>query len=81
MASALPCDVAGPLSDVDVAVLLDARLDWDAEPELRGRLGAVVPRIDPLILNQAPPALCFEIVTTGGAFLPETLTSRRSSRS
>jgi len=58
-------DVAGPLSDVDVAVLLDARLDWDAERELRGRLGALIPSLDLVILNEAPPALRFEIVTSG----------------
>ncbi len=74
-------DIAGPLSDVDVAVLLDARLDWDAERELRGRLGALVPRLDLVILNEAPPALRFEIITSGDASLPETLASRRSSRS
>jgi hypothetical protein len=57
--------VAGPLSDVDVAVLLDARLDWDAERELRGCLDAVSSRVDLVILNDAPPALRFEIVTSG----------------
>lgn len=56
---------AGPLSDVDVAVLLDARLDWDAERELRAGLAAAVPGVDVVILNQAPPALRFEIVTSG----------------
>ena len=62
-------DVAGPLSDVDVAVLLDARLDWDAERELRGRLGALIPRVDLVILNEAPPTLRFEIVTSGRCLL------------
>ncbi len=61
--------VAGPLSDVDVAALLDAPLDWDAERELRGRVGALVPRIDLVILNGAPPALRFEIVTSGRCLL------------
>jgi predicted nucleotidyltransferase len=61
--------VAGPLSDVDVAVLLDSPLDWDAERELRGRLGTLVPRIDLVILNEAPPALRFEVVTSGQCLL------------
>jgi predicted nucleotidyltransferase len=58
-------DTAGTLSDVDVAVLLDARLDWDAERELRGRLAGAVPGVDLVILNEAPPAVRFEIVTDG----------------
>jgi hypothetical protein len=58
-------DAAGPLSDVDVAVLLDAQLDWDAERELRGRLAAAVPGVDLVLLGEAPPALRFEIVTDG----------------
>ena len=62
-------NVAGPLSDVDVAVLLERRLDWDAERELRGRLDAVAPRVDVVILNEAPPALRFEIVTSGRCLL------------
>jgi predicted nucleotidyltransferase len=56
---------AGPLSDVDIAVLLGARLDWDAERELRGRLDAAVPGVDLVILNEPPPALRFEIITSG----------------
>jgi hypothetical protein len=62
-------NVAGPLSDVDVGVLLERRLDWDAERELRGRLAAVAPRVDVVILNEAPPALRFEIVTSGRCLL------------
>jgi predicted nucleotidyltransferase len=58
-------DTAGPLSDVDVAALFDQRLDWEAERELRGRLAAAVPRVDLVILNEAPPALRFEILTGG----------------
>jgi hypothetical protein len=58
-------DTAGPLSDVDVAVLLDRHLDWDAERELRGHLDVVAPRTDLVILNQAPPALRFEVITNG----------------
>lgn len=58
-------DVAGPLSDVDVAVLFDTRLDWDAERELRGYLAAVVPAVELVVLNEAPPTLRFEIVTSG----------------
>jgi predicted nucleotidyltransferase len=62
-------DAVGPLSDVDVAALLDARPDWDAERELRGRLAAAVPGVDLVILNEAPPALRFEIVTGGRCLL------------
>jgi hypothetical protein len=58
-------DAAGPLSDIDLAVLLDARLDWDAERELRGRVDAVASRVDLVILNDAPPALRFEVITSG----------------
>jgi len=61
--------VTGPLSDVDVAVLLDAPLAWDAERELRGRLGMLVPRLDLVILNEASPALRFEVVTSGRCLL------------
>jgi len=61
--------VAGPLSDADVAVLLNVPLDWDAERELRGRLGVLVPRLDLVILNEAPPVLRFEIVTSGRCLL------------
>jgi hypothetical protein len=46
-------------------VLLDARLDWDAERVLRGHLDAVAPRVDLVILNDTPPALRFEIITSG----------------
>ena len=57
--------VAGPLSDVDVAVFFDARLEWDSERELRGHLAASVPAVELVVLNEAPPTLRFEIVTTG----------------
>jgi hypothetical protein len=53
--------IAGPLSQVDVAVLLEHALDWDAERELHGRLGAPVPRAD-LVLDAGPAALRFETV-------------------
>jgi hypothetical protein len=66
-------DTAGSLSDVDIAVLLDARLEWDAERELRGSLAAAVPRVDLVILNQAPPALRFEIITSGRCLLARDL--------
>jgi predicted nucleotidyltransferase len=49
-------DAAGPLSDVDVAVLLDRRLDWDAERELRARLAAVVPAVDLVLLGRCASA-------------------------
>jgi hypothetical protein len=56
---------AGPLSDVDVAALLGGRLGWDEERELRGRLAAVAPGVDLVILNDAHPALRFEVITGG----------------
>jgi predicted nucleotidyltransferase len=62
-------ETAGPLSDVDVAVLLDARLGWDAERELRGSLAAAVPDVHLVILNDAPPTLRFEVVTSGQCLL------------
>ena len=61
--------VAGPLSDVDVAVLLDRAPGWDEERELRARLDAVAPRVDLVILNEAPPALRFEVITAGRCLL------------
>lgn len=61
--------VVGPLSDLDLAVLLERRLDWDAERNLRARLAAVSPRVDLVILNEAPPVLRYEILTTGRCLL------------
>lgn len=58
-------DAAGPLSDVDVAVMLDTPLDWDNERELRGRLAEIVPKVDLVLLGDAPSALRFEVITTG----------------
>src|SRR5437870_9630556 len=57
--------VTGPLSDVDIAALLDERPKWDDERQLRARLDAVAPRVDLVILNEAPPALRFEVITGG----------------
>lgn len=56
---------AGPLSDVDVAVLADPLLTWDEERGLRARIAEVAPVVDLLILNHAPPALRFEVITGG----------------
>jgi predicted nucleotidyltransferase len=60
---------AGSLSDVDIAVLLERRPTWDTERELRSRLARAVPRVDVVILNEAPPALRYEIVTGGRLLL------------
>jgi hypothetical protein len=58
-------DQAGPLSDLDMAVLLAARPSWDEERELRARLTEVAPRLDLILLNDAPPVLRYEIITGG----------------
>jgi hypothetical protein len=64
----------GPLSDVDVAVLLDApetavsgRIAGSRQADLSARLPAALraPRVDVLILNSAPAALAFRVVGGG----------------
>jgi len=55
----------GPRSDLDLAVLLAARPSWEEERELRAALAATVPRVDLVILNDAPPTLRFEVITGG----------------
>jgi len=55
--------------DVDVAVLLDRRLDWEAERELRAAVLAAEPRADLVVLNDAPPALRWEVLTGGHCLL------------
>ena len=59
----------GPDSDVDVAALLDSG-PGDAlrhMVEIEGELRATLPgkRIDVVILNDAGPRLCYEIISTG----------------
>jgi len=56
---------SGPHSDIDVAVLLDRKLSWDDERELRATLTGSSPRIDLVLLNEAPPTLRYEILTGG----------------
>lgn len=56
---------AGPLSDVDLAVLVDGPLGWNEEQELRSRVAEVLPRVDLVVLNDAPLVLRFEVVTAG----------------
>ncbi|HYC56666.1 MAG TPA: nucleotidyltransferase domain-containing protein [Candidatus Binatia bacterium] len=46
---------SGPLSDLDIALLLEHAVDWDVEHDLRARLAGVVARVDLVILNDAPP--------------------------
>jgi len=60
---------AGPLSDVDVAVLLSEPLDFDAERQLRADLLAIEPAIDLVILNDATVVLRHEVVTGGRCLL------------
>jgi predicted nucleotidyltransferase len=55
--------------DLDVAVLLDRRLDWEAERELRAAVLAAEPRADLVVLNDAPPALRWEVLTGGQCLL------------
>jgi len=60
---------AGPLSDVDVAVLLDdsvARENYlDAAAALVEELERSAPRIDLVVLNEAPPALRHRVLLDG----------------
>jgi hypothetical protein len=57
----------GPVPrDVDVAVLLDRPLDWQDEGALRSSVTEIEPRADLVVLNGAPPALCWEVVSGGG---------------
>jgi predicted nucleotidyltransferase len=60
---------AGPRSDLDLAVLLNARPSEDEERELRAALAELAPAADLVILNDAPPALRFEVVTGGRCLL------------
>lgn len=61
----------GPLSDVDVAVLLDRELDgrgrFDRQLDLAGRLAEVleVERVDVVVLNDAGVALAHQAVVSG----------------
>jgi len=57
--------VAGPLSDVDLAVLLAPMPTWDEEQELRAALAAIEPKVDVVLLNTAPPVLRYEVITSG----------------
>jgi len=61
--------VQGPLSDVDVALLLDRSLDWDDERRLRARLLALEPKLDLILLNDATIVLRREVVTGGRCML------------
>ena len=62
---------AGPLSDVDVAVLLAGRLNddncFDRRLEITGGLTDILPAedVDVAILNQAPLALRYRVVRDG----------------
>ena len=59
----------GPLSDLDVAVLLRWHPTWDEERALWARLAPLAPRVDLVVLNEAPPALRFEVITGGRCLL------------
>ena len=62
---------AGPLSDVDVAFLLEGkpstRERFDARLEVTGALMDILRRddVDVLVLNEAPPALAFRVIRDG----------------
>lgn len=62
---------AGPLSDVDIAVLLDAALDAEkrflARLDLTSRIGRLLGtnKVDVVILNEAPPSLSYNIIKDG----------------
>lgn len=75
---------AGPLSDVDVAVLFGAdvpRERWsDGQIDLMGDLGALFQRndVDVVVLNRATPLLAHRVVYDGAAiYEPEPLTRVR----
>lgn len=60
---------AGPLSDVDVAVLLDENVarenHLDIAAALAEELERSAPRIDLTVLNEAPPALRHRVILDG----------------
>ncbi len=58
---------AGPASDVDVAVLLDAPLPLREELRLRASVVERLHRddVDFVVLNTAPPLLRYEVVAAG----------------
>lgn len=64
-------DKAGPLSDFDVAVLLDKSLKEDAFFEIKIRLIAELARvigndrIDLVVLNQSPSTIAMNIISEG----------------
>ena len=69
---------AGPLSDVDLALLLASRLDWDEERHILADLQAVEPNLDLLILNDAAVVLRHEVVTGGRCLLWRSKAERAS---
>ena len=62
---------AGPLSDVDIAVLLEPQVPrerwFDTQLDLIGELTSLFHRndVDVVILNQATPVLAYEVVCSG----------------
>ncbi len=58
---------ASPSSDIDVAVLLDQALDLAEELRLRSTVVDELRRddVDLVVLNQAPPLLCYEVLAHG----------------
>jgi predicted nucleotidyltransferase len=58
---------ASASSDVDVAVLLDRALDLAEELRLRSTVVEELRRddVDLVVLNQAPPLLCYEVLAHG----------------
>ena len=64
-------DKAGPLSDFDIAVLLDARLDKQESFDLRLRLINAIcsilktDKVDVVVMNNAPLLLNYNIISEG----------------
>lgn len=56
-----------PGSDLDLGVLVDAKLSLVEELRLRARVTAELHRddVDLVVLNLAPPLLCYEVVAAG----------------
>lgn len=58
----------GPLSDVDIAVLLDGSSDpWQRRLDLIAAVGKIVgeQRADVVVLNDAPPTLAYRVLRDG----------------
>lgn len=77
------CAKAGPLSDVDVALLLDTSVPEPAYPDVRVELGlklskALGKECDVVVLNEAPPFLRYEVLSSGSCLLDRNPAATKS---